>query len=285
MIDSHSHIYDKEFFEASEAEEILKKCFQNGTKKIVLIGTNARDSFEARDYAKKWNKKRVEEKLKIPELFWTYGIHPEFCEEEYIEPDFSGDLPVAIGEVGLDYHYGNENKEKQKELLKNMLNLAVKYNLPLSFHVREAFDDFFEIADEYDTEFLNAHSYTLNDDPTERGQCRLRAVIHSFSDSKKNLKKCLNRGFYIGVNGLATYSTLPTPPLERTLLETDAPFLIPMPFHEHHKPGDGSPVYGLHRNDSSYIKYVADFLAKKHETSPENVAKITTENVEKLFGI
>ena len=98
----------------------------------------------------------------------------------------------------------------------------------------------------------------------------VRGVVHSFTDNKKNLKKCLERGFYVGVNGLATYSTLPLPPLDKILLETDAPFLAPVPHR-----GE--------QNDSSYIPLIAEWLAGKLNVSVEEVMQKTTENCFDLF--
>ncbi len=165
--------------------------------------------------------------------------------------DNSDALPIAIGEVGLDYHYEGYDRGKQIRLLEEMLQLAVDNNLPVSFHVREAFDDFFPVVANF---------------PTVRG------VVHSFTDSKKVLRRILTEtDFYVGVNGLATYSTLPTPPLERILLETDAPFLAPVP----------------HRgetNEPAFVAFVADWLARKLEISREEIERATTENAGKLFG-
>ncbi|MBQ1298788.1 TatD family hydrolase, partial [Candidatus Saccharibacteria bacterium] len=125
-------------------------------------------------------------------------------------------------------------------------------DLPVSFHVREAFPDFFAVVKNFP---------------------RIRGVVHSFTDSKKVLKRVLSETeFYVGVNGLATYSTLPLPPLERILLETDAPFLAPIP----------------HRgetNEPAYIPDIAKWLSGKFNTSNKEVAKITTENAEKLFNL
>ena len=131
-----------------------------------------------------------------------------------------------------------------------MLQLAKDNDLPVSFHVREAFDDFFAITANF---------------PEVKG------VVHSFTDSKKTLKKILdNTDFYIGVNGLATYSTLPTPPLERILLETDAPFLTPAPFRGK-------------INECGYIREIAEWLSNKLDISFDQVEKETTKNAEKLF--
>ena len=147
------------------------------------------------------------------------------------------------------YHHNTENKAEQFALLEAMIKLAETYDLPLIFHVREAFDDFFEIVDRHPN---------------------LRGVVHSFTDNKKNLKRALDRGFYIGVNGLATYSTLPLPPLDRILLETDAPFLAPVPHR-----GE--------QNESSYIPCVATWLAEKLNLPVETIMEETTKNCYDLF--
>lgn len=291
LIDSHCHLHDREFFTEEEAEEILEKAREKGVEKIICIGTNHEDSLAAKSFAESHEN-----------VYWTYGIHPEYAKRFFSElgEDFSKKNPsdspifynisdsknsadlsaiknfsnsehvvknntreyypcsekncsriIAIGEIGLDYHYGKD-REVQIKLFRQMLQLAKDNNLPVSFHIREAFDDFFEIIKDYP---------------------EIRGVVHSFSDSKKNLKKILEQtNFYVGLNGLATYSTLPTPPLDRIILETDAPFLAPIP-HRGEK------------NDPSNIKEIADWLAQKLNTTPEEIAKITTQNVENLFKI
>lgn len=248
FIDSHCHLHDTDFFNQKIQDELLKKALDKNVRKMILIGTNFEDSFNARDFA-------LSRDGDNKTLFWTYGVHPDAIELEREKPDFGNFYPIAIGEVGLDYHYLKEsdNPEEviasQKALFEEMIGLAEEYDLPLVFHVREAFDDFFEIIDKH---------------PTVCG------VVHSFTDSKKNLKKCLERGFYIGVNGLATYSTLPLPPLDRILLETDAPFLAPVPHR-----GE--------QNDSSYIPDIAKWLAEKLNVSVDEVMQKTTENCFDLF--
>lgn len=242
FIDSHCHLHDTQFFEPDEQKTLLKRANENNVKKLIMIGTDHADSFQARDFA-------LKNSNKDQQLFWSYGVHPDEVKKFREAPDFSKNKPIAIGEVGLDYHRGDENKFEQFTLFEEMIALAEKYDLPLIFHVREAFPDFFEIIDHY---------------PNVRG------VVHSFTDNKKNLKKALDRGFYIGVNGLATYSTLPLPPLDRILLETDAPFLAPVP-HRGEK------------NNSSYIPCIATWLAEKLNLTVEEVMQKTTENCHNLF--
>lgn len=252
LIDSHCHIHDQETYEfalsraqkrtfdASEytPEKLLTRAHEAGIKKLVCIGTNHEDSIKARDFAEQHE-----------DVFWAYGIHPD--EAKSYQVDFSG-TPVAIGEIGLDYHHGTGDKEAQFKLLEQMLQLAKDHNLPCVFHVRDAFDDFFAVLRNF-PEIKNA-------------------VIHSFSDSPENLQKSLNEGFYIGVNGLSTFTDIPLPPLERILLETDSPFLAPVP----------------HRgevDEPAFVKNIANFLAIHYQTTFDDVAKITTSNAERLFKI
>lgn len=286
LVDTHCHLHDREFFTEKQAEEMLTRAHQKGVKKIICIGTSHEDSLAARDFA-----------LAHKDVYWTYGIHPESAgrvTETYFSDiisrfDFStrifltdprgssrrdGSLgvpaydvleksspnvgkigsvrtrPIAIGEVGLDYHYEGYDREAQIRLFEQMLQLAVDNGLPLSFHVREAFDDFFPVVSNFP---------------------KIHGVVHSFSDNKKNLKRILTEtDFYVGVNGMATYSTLPTPPLERILLETDAPFLTPVPFR------------GI-INECGYVFEVAQWLSKKLAVDFEVIERETTKNAEKVF--
>ena len=257
LIDSHCHLHDREFFAAEQAEEMLVRSREVGVEKIICIGTSHEDSLAARDFA-----------MQHENVYWTYGVHPESA-GRVTEPVLSDarlensnrfytsekvdiNPPVAIGEVGLDYHYEGYDHEAQIRLFEQMLQLAVDNDLPVSFHVREAFTDFFPVVANFP---------------------KVRGVVHSFTDSKKVLKRILNETpFYVGVNGLATYSTLPTPPLERILLETDAPFLAPIP----------------HRgatNEPAYVSDIAKWLAVKLEVDFQEVAKVTTKNTTELFRL
>ncbi len=267
LIDSHSHLHDPQFFSAEEAEACVKRAREGGVEKIICIGTDPQDSLVARDFA-----------MKHEGVYWTYGVHPEEAkrEENVLSRSIFSDVEnterpspvttgarersekglfsrlVAIGEVGLDYHYDGYDREAQIKLFEQMLQLAIDNDLPVSFHVREAFADFFPIIENFP---------------------KVRGVVHSFTDSKKVLKYILNEtNFYVGVNGLATYSTLPTPPLERILLETDAPFLAPIPHR-------GST------NEPAYIVDIAKWLAEKLELPLEIIASATSENVKNLYNI
>ena len=244
LIDSHCHLHDREFFSEEEAEKCLERARAVGVEKIICIGTSHEDSLAARDFASQHDN-----------VYWTYGIHPENAGRVLAEKlDFEKIMacrPIAIGEVGLDYHYEGYDRKAQIRLFEEMMQLAVDNDLPVSFHIREAFADFFPVVANFP---------------------KIRGVVHSFTDSKKVLKRILNEtDFYVGVNGLATYSTLPTPPLERILLETDAPFLAPVP----------------HRgetNEPAFIPEIAKWLAGKLEEPIEKIIKTTTNNAQHLFN-
>ena len=244
LIDSHCHLHDLDFYTPEAQVQALAACAEKQVEKLICIGTDHEDSFKAAEFAAQNPTK----------LFWSYGIHPNEFDKPRKDVQFEHqNRPIAIGEVGLDYHYGENDKLDQARLLEEMLDLAIREDLPLIFHVREAFDDFFAILDNFST-------------------AKIRGVVHSFSDNKKNLKKSLERDFYIGVNGLATYSTLPMPPIERILLETDAPFLAPVPLR-----GQTNQPVNVH--------YVAKWLSEKLGLDFEEVAKITTENSETIFNL
>ena len=246
LIDAHCHLHDSEFYTADEAEAALIRAHEAGVEKIICIGTSHEDSLAAWDFAEKHEN-----------TYYTYGIHPENAKSlaevagyEKLEKSKVLKNAIAIGEVGLDYHYEGYDREAQIRLFEQMLELASKCDLPLSFHIREAFEDFFPI---------------VNNFPCITG------VVHSFSDNKKNLKRILTEtDFYVGVNGMATYSTLPTPPLSRILLETDAPFLTPVPFR------------GI-MNEPSHIRDIAIWLAAKMAVDIVTIEKETTENAARLF--
>ena len=242
LIDTHCHLHDREFFTEIQAKEMLMHAQEKNVRKIICIGTNHDDSLAAAEFAAGHD-----------DVYWTYGIHPEFAVGPVSEKlDIRSNTPVAIGEVGLDYHYDGYDRQAQIRLFEQMLQLAVDNDLPLSFHVREAFDDFFPVVANF---------------PGVRG------VVHSFTDSKKTLKRILSEtDFYVGVNGLATYSTLPTPPLDRILLETDAPFLTPKPFR------------GI-INEPAYVSAVALWLATKLGLDHKIIEEETTKNANQLFKL
>lgn len=259
FIDSHCHLHDAEFFDRPTADQLIQLANQSQVSQIVCIGTDHQDSLQAAEFASSH-----------VDIFWTYGFHPEttnrqpvkqlLAQIEEVKPllksllagqDPKLEPPVAIGEIGLDYHYQPYDRSTQIALFEAQLSLAVQLNLPVAFHIREAFVDFFPIIKNFP---------------------KLTAVVHSFSDNQDNLEKSLNQDFYIGVNGLATFANIPLPPLERIVLETDAPFLAPVPMRGK-------------TNQPAYIPHIANFLGQKFAVSPAKVAQITTKNTKQLYNI
>ena len=253
LIDSHTHIHDGNE-RALEVAKLFEFAHEQGVDKMITIGTSLEDSLNARDFAEKWAKKGEN-------IYWTFGFHPNNYEEKdrasltntinMAQKALKSPQNVGIGEIGLDYHFDGYSAEMQRELLLEMLQLAQDEKKPVSFHVREAFDDFWPIFD-------NFHL--------------VPSVLHSFTDSKKNLKKCLERGLYIGVNGLSTYADLAHPPIESVIFETDAPYLTPAPFRGK-------------MNMPGYVKNIAEWASEYYKLELDQIAAITTANAEKIFKI
>lgn len=256
LIDSHCHLHDQEWFTPEQAEQELAAAHQAGVDRVICIGTDPADSLAAQAFA-----------AQHPEAYWTYGIHPEFAtrpthpsapsaanpQTDLATPRFPRDSRLlAIGEIGLDYHYSSDPAARtaQIHLFETMLDLAVRHQLPVSLHLREAFADAWPILDNFSP---------------------LTGVVHCFTGSKRDLKNALDRGFYIGVGGLATYTTNPLPPLDRLLLETDAPFLTPAPFRGK-------------INSPRYIKTIALYLAEQLGVAFSSLEEQTTQNVRNLFN-
>lgn len=239
------------------ADHVVANAVEAGTTKMITVGCDLADSELAIDFAGKYD-----------ECYASIGIHPHEAAlakaDAAILPAFAAlaDKPgvITVGECGLDYFYEHSPREKQIEVLKFQLELAIAHNLPVIFHVREAFDDFWPIFDSF-----------------EPGS--IRGVLHSFTDTEDNLAQAVKRGLCIGVNGIATFAKQPAQlrmyqnvPDDHLLLETDAPFLTPVPFRGK-------------INEPKQIPTVAAFLAELRGQSVEEIAQITTHNASTLFTI
>ena len=246
----------------------LERAAAVGVQRVICVGTTSADSLRAAAVAADAASATAHAAANTAagaaaptQVFWSYGVHPDGATEP--QPDHLEqiqDLPVAarerlvaIGEVGLDYHEPHCDRAAQIRLFESMLDLAQRLNLPLIFHVREAFADFFAVLGNF-----SSHP--------------VRGVVHSFSDSPENLARALDAGFYIGVNGLATFTDLPLPPLERLLLETDAPFLAPA--------GHRGEV-----NESALAPVIAACLADRLQIPLDHLAAVTEQNATQLFGL
>ena len=251
MIDTHSHLFEDEFKE--DIDECIQRCKDNNVNKIILVGFSKETNLKAQEYAKKYD------------IFYpTAGVHPEECDLEYkdkfieLEEFIKNNKIYAIGECGLDYHWDKTYINEQKELLKLQCELAIKRDLPIIIHMRDATKDTYDILKEYKN---------------------LRGVMHCYSGSYEMAKEFIKLGFYISLGGPVTFKNAKEAkliakeiPLEKLLIETDCPFLAPEPFRGK-------------RNESSYVKYVCEKIAEIKEIDKKTVDEITTKNAKDLFRI
>ncbi len=266
LIDTHCHVHeieaaltpvhDKWFADGAErtVDSILAAAHAAGVDRIIVIGTSLADSELAVGFAQAYDN-----------VWASIGIHPHeakdhrsAAQKERFTALASEPKVVAVGECGLDYFYDLSPHDAQAELLQFQIEVALAHNLPLSFHVRDAFEDFWPILESYQN---------------------VRGVLHSFTDSQANMLHAIDLGLYIGVNGIVTFPSSAaqhviyrTIPQQRLLLETDAPFLTPVPFR-------GKVCEPKHVADT------AEFLARLRGESLEELAAATTANAEALFTL
>ena len=253
LIDTHCHIHWTDY--QLDVDEVIKHAHDNGVEKIICVGTDYETSKLAIEFA-----------AKHEGIYATVGIHPHYAQnglgdlEELIKNNLSS--IVAIGEIGLDYFRSQSPKFDQIKLLKEQIKLALKYNLPIIFHVREGFWDFWPVIDEI----------------MESGQ-KIRGVLHSFTDTTKNMQKGLDEGFFIGVNGYSTFAKDESQkemfkliPIDKMIFETDAPFLTPEPFRGK-------------INEPAYIKSIAEYHGVERSISFDEISNITTQNSRDLFNL
>ena len=238
-----------------DADEIIAQARAADVTKMLCVGTTLADSRLAIEFA-----------ASRSGVWATIGLHPHEAKDYAAYPEKLKEFAalatakkvVAVGECGLDYYYNHSSKEDQVKVLRFQLELAQKYNLPMVFHVREAFDDFWPIFDQYPG---------------------LKGVIHSFTADQAVLGQVLQRGLYVGLNGIMTFTKQSAQlaaaravPLDRLLLETDAPFLTPDPFR-------GTIC------EPKHTVATARFLAELRGESLDKLAAATTANAQQLFGI
>ena len=247
IFDSHAHYDDAKF--DGICDELLESLPRHGVCGVINCGCDTVSSKRALAFAEKY-----------PYIYAAVGVHPENIgggTAAEIEELSKHKKCVAIGEIGLDYYWVSDNKEEQKALFEEQLILANRLNLPVIVHDRDAHGDTLEL--------LKKH--------------RPKGVIHSFSGSPEMAKEILKLGMYIGIGGVITFKNakkLPEVvemlPEDRFLLETDAPYLTPVP----------------HRgeiNHSAMIYYTAKKIAELRSTTVEQVLSSARKNTEKLFGI
>ena len=249
LIDTHCHIHETDY--PLDATKVLERAKSAGISKIICVGTDEDSSKKALEFADKND-----------DTFATIGVHPHEVKDginpvlDMVKGNQKPTKLVAIGEIGLDYFYNHSPRPTQIAALEAQIDLARRLELPISFHVREAFSDFWPIFDNFSG---------------------LTGVLHSFTDSKSTLDQALTRGLYIGVNGISTFTKdmiqremFASIPLQKILLETDAPFLTPAP-------------YRGKINEPVFVREVAQFHAASRGISTAEVSATTSANADALF--
>jgi TatD DNase family protein len=258
LIDSHAHLDAKAF--DSDRPEVIERAWQAGLGAVITVGVGE-------------NLAEIERALSLSDehemVFATVGVHPHDAQK--IEHDWYGRIEelarhpkvVGIGETGLDYHYMHSPKSAQREAFERFLRMGRKVDLPVVIHTREADEDTFSVLRE----------------AREDGDQPLRGVVHCFSGDYPMARQVLDLGLHISFTGVITFPKADTLrevmkkiPLEKLLLETDCPYLAPVPFRGK-------------RNEPARVVQVAETVATVVGRPIEEVARITTENVVRLFGL
>jgi TatD DNase family protein len=269
LTDTHCHIHEAHNTVTLETEtrqryqkagspapdDMLIRARTEGVSRIICVGTTLEDSELAVAFAKE-----------RAGVWASIGIHPHEAKSyagngkalQRFAALATKPKVIAVGECGLDYYYGHSLPADQEAVLRFQIELALEHHLPMVFHVRDAFDNFWPIFESYQG---------------------IRGVIHSFSTNEDELNRILDHGLYVGLNGITTFmkddiqiNAIKAVPLAKLLLETDAPFLTPIP----------------HRGticEPKHVRVTAEFLASLRGESVEEIAARTTENAQALFGI
>ncbi len=270
--DTHCHIHEQSF---ADSEGAYQRALEAGVTRMVCVGTDVKSSQEAVQFASThaniWAvvgihpHEATRDGGRVGELRdliagtmddrrWTIGGENNDSSTSHVSSLMS--KIVGIGEIGLDYYYNHSPRENQIAVLEQQLQIAIDYNLPISFHVRESFDDFWPIFDNF------------------KG---LRGVLHSFTDSMAQMERGLSRELFIGVNGIATFAKdrqdiYRAIPLSNMVLETDAPYLTPVP-------------YRGKVNEPALLRHVAEYIANLQSINLQELSRATEASATHLFNL
>lgn len=246
-IDTHCHLYEEYY---NNIDDVIKESMAEGVRKFIVNGCDMKSNKEALELAHKYDN-----------VYAAIGFHPteldEFNDEyfSWLEDNINDKKVVAIGEIGLDYHYDNTDKEKEIYVFKKQLDIAKKYNKPIIVHTRDAIQDTFDILKEYE----------------------LRGSIHSYSGSVEMAREFTKLGYMLGIGGVVTFKNaknikevVKEIDLSYILLETDSPYLTPEPYR-------GTP------NSPKYIPYIAKVISDIKGININDVRETTTGNAEMIF--
>lgn len=243
--DTHCHLFS-DYYE--QIEEILNQAKENGVTHFIVSGCDHKSNMEVLSLIEKYSF-----------VYGVIGIHPEEVDNyqesdiEFLKNKLNHPKILGIGEIGLDYYYSKEKKEKQKLLFEKQLKIAEEFQLPVIIHSREATEDTIETLKKYS----------------------VKGVIHSFTGSLETAKIYIKMGYKLGINGVITFKNSKLKEIlpfvfSSILLETDSPYLTPHPYR-------GT------QNEPKYIKNIADFISKELKVSFNQVEKVTNENIVSLF--
>ena len=253
MIDSHCHLDHEPLFE--NIDEIIKRSKAIGLKKLLTISTTFTSFEKIKDLVRR-----------DPMIYGTFGIHPHETENDQVnkktlvETINKFEKIIGIGETGLDFFYNHSNKERQIESFKAHIEASIELKMPLIIHSRNAEDETFDILNSYNRE-------------------NLKILMHCFTGSYQFSKKLLTLNSFFSASGIITFknsielqNTFKTIPLDKLLIETDSPFLAPIPMRGK-------------KNEPSFIKYTLEKLSSIKDKSLEEMSVLTTNNFNKLFNI
>ena len=252
LIDTHCHLYGKEF--TRDLEEVFQRAGNDGVERFYLpaIDSHCQDALLALE-------------ARYPgKCFGMTGLHPCHVKEDhvselqFVEDELARRSWVALGEIGLDFYWDRTFEAAQYAAFHKQIEWALHYDIPIVIHSRESMKESIGVVREHQ-------------------QGKLRGIFHCFSGDAQAARAIVELGFFLGIGGVLTYKNsglsdaIRDIGLENLVLETDAPYLAPVPFRGK-------------RNESSYLKYIAAKLAEVKGISVEEVARITTENAQKIFG-
>lgn len=253
IIDTHCHLYLDEF--KDDIGSVINRAEAETVKKFYLPAIDSSEIDNMLALESKFPGKCIA----------MMGLHPCYVKDNYqqelaiVENWLSKRKFAAIGEIGLDFYWDKTFVSQQFEAFRMQIELALQHNLPIVIHTREAMQESIDVVKEYKSKGI-------------------KGIFHCFGGSLQNAREIIDAGFYLGIGGVLTYKksglaeVLEKIDLEHLVLETDAPYLTPVPFRGK-------------RNESSYLKYVVERLALVKDVSVEEIAKITTANAEKIFGL
>ena len=249
LVDTHAHIYDKQF--KPDFDEIIDRISKE-LEFIVSIGYDLESSEKSVNLAEKY-----------PFIYGVVGVHPTDIKkysdtvERKLEELARNEKVVAIGEIGLDYHWMEDPKEEQEEIFRRQMELSRRVGLPVVIHTRDAMEDTVKILEDYKD---------------------VGGIMHCYPGSYETAEKLIDR-YYFGIGGVVTFKnnkvtkeTVKKLPIEKIVIETDCPYLTPEPFRGK-------------RNEPVYVRYIAEEIARIKEMSFEKVIEITTENAKKVYNI